>query len=657
MSTPCRFLFSDADADLIDRTELKIQDLPLTDDWPQGMVLRCKTSNNARIMVRPFAECKMRFLVEPSAPGILPKPEDVVLDESNYLKWKVIGVLILELEPSAIDSLAPLAPDLLVKPNRFWLGPVTIPKEFLLDSLTQKDRLERIPLRGKKVVVSENDPAKELRWQQHAIADFLAGIYEPLIRFDDAIRMPMPLMGFNPAENIHEMKVFAAKAAAPQDALDNEWDPGQTRLQRKEARRLAGHPRNGAVPARLVYQELRSNMVPAATDGAKAIRDDITTPAAGPRVFYPIRFTRTLQAIDNCSLHFPEQTVIFNSGGDIELRRQRLPAHGILWVDGNFYTNFSAGTTIRLEGFMSWLPGSIDVWKLEGERAPVSMTTGPGVQHILVRLPMSMAMLEDRTRPFGDFLGCTYLSMRRTVRSWIDNRIAGGRMNNDVETTLRPTRDLLDAIDGLRSRSVACNLPDPSGSPDVEAEKLLPILELFFDGPCPQHPIPGVPTPSDAIILTRGRAAYWLWQSGHGVLKDPRTVRNFSDNDMGRGGPGAIVSLELGSYHCNIPPPADAGDAYVDQVIGVMTAGLTPGAITQLWRNLDEYRVLIDRRTPGMKTSGHSPVFVEYTREGGQVTGLRLIDQSGRSDYDVTGVSPNRRIAFTKVWVAANWME
>ena len=672
MREPCRFLFSDADAALIERVDpptLTIEDLPITHDWQMGMRIRFKTAQNARIMVRPLIECKMLFIVDQSAPGNLPDPTDVVMDDTNYRKWKVLGTLLLNFQPTANTTLDARAPRLIVKPNRLWLGPVTIPKEFLFDSLTQDTRLFRSPLKGGSV---RADRAESL-WQKHAISDFLAGRYLPLVQFDsddpakdDAIRMPMPLVGFNANENVHEIQVFAAKAANPDDAPDENWDPGKTPEAREVARLSPAHPRNGVVPARLVYQELASSMVPAATSEAQLIRDVIAPPPVEPRSFYAIRFTRPWEPIANTSLHFPQQMVIFKSPAEVELRRQRLPAHGVLWVDGNFYNNFSTGTKISVEGYMRWLerkdePNQTDeVWKRKGEQNPVEMTTGP-VQHIVLRLPMTMAMFADSNTPWGAFNGCTYLSMRRTVRALIDNRITGGRLNFGVMKTTQVTRDLFAGCAGVRASSVANYKPDPKGNPNEEAPKLLVLLNAMFDSDCVQHDIPGVPRPENAIVLKLGRAAYFLWQSGDPFLKDPRHVRNFSDRDIGRGGPGAAVMLGLAEYHCNIPPSGESDSAYIDRMVGAMIDGLTPGATTQLWREIADFPILIDRtRELGKEVaSGHSPIFVRYMRESGRNTGLVIIDQGGLDErsYNVVGSPPNRRFFDGKVWIAANWTE
>ena len=683
MPATCRFLFSDDDAERIIPTELQVADLPLSDPWPQGMRLRFKTTQNARVMVRPLTQCNMRFVVDPNAPGILPTPDKVILTpestrDANYNTWKVVGMLVLELM-IASKTLRTLAPTLLVKPNRIWLGPVTISKDFLFDSLIKKGKLPRDPVDTLKPT---DDPAKELEWQQHAISQFLAGVYDPTVTFNDALRVDMPLIGFNAADGIHELKIFAANAAKPEDAEDEEWDPGQSEEARDEARLLPAHPRNGVIPARLVYQELRTHMVPAATDAAKAIRDLVVepAPAPAPRAFFPIRFTRTWNPPAahpyDTSIYFPQQEVVFRNPALAELRRQRLPAHGILWVDGHFFTNFSLGTTIELEGGMRWLPWSADVWRRKGELTPVPMSTGPDVQHIVVRLPMSKAMLEDDSRPRGDSeTACTYFSMRRSVRAWIDNRIAGGRLSKEVNekvdhrgdvgkvTTPSETRALF-ANTGIGASRVSNNSPSTSMSAADGVRELTPILITLFSDDCVQHPIPDTEPPPDAEIWPQGRAAAYLWQSAQETMKDAKLVRNFSDDHIGRGGPGAIVMLGLAEYHCDELPPEDSSEdtQYMDEIVGIMTnGGLNPGATTQLWRNINFYRGMLDRTTevptpPG--PLGHSPVFARYIRNtGGSITGMRIIDQGREDTYGVLGTPPNRQFVDGLVWIAANWTE
>lgn len=629
-------------------------------------------------MVRPLITCNMRFVVDPNAPGILPKPEEVVLDDAHYNQWKVVGTLVLELV-IATKTLSTLGRNLLVKPNRIWFGSVTIQKEFLFESLTQAERLARDPVGA---VRYSSDPVKELRWKQHAISRFLAGVYDATVVVhptdpakDDALRMPMPLVGFNSTNNVHELKVFAANAAKPEDAPDAEWDPGMTPEQRAEARLAPAHPRNGVIPARLVYQELRNNMLPTGNAEAKAVRDRVVepAPAPAPRAFYPIQFTRTWKVPAtnpyDTSIYFPQQQVVFRSGANIELRRQPIPAHGIVWVEGNFFTNFNVGTTIELDGGMRWLPWSADVFLRKGEQTPVPMSAGPAVQHIVVRLPMSKAMLEDDDRPPGDReTACTFFSMRRTMRAWIDNRICGGRLSKEVNDKLPNRHNVktpsetraLFANTGIAASSVANNRPDTTMNAGDGVRLLTPLFITLFPNDCTQHPIPGVDPPANAEIWPQGRAAVYLWQSAQEVLKSPQIVRNFSDDDMGRGGPGAIVMLGLAEYHCNELPPADSSSdtQYIDELVGIMmNGGLNPGATTQLWRDIDFYRDMIVRTTTAAGPDGHSPVFARYNPQTGSLTGMRIIDQVGERTYGVIGTPPTREFVDGLVWIAANWTE
>ncbi len=678
---PCRFLFTDDDAALITASTLQVEDLPLTDDWPLGLKLRFKTTNNARVMVRPLVVCNMRFVADANAPGILPKPDEVAIDDEHYNQWKVVGSLLLEL-PLATKTLSTLAPNLLVKPNRIWLGPVTITKEFLFDSLIKKNRLARDPVDD---IFASDDPIKELKWQQHAISKFLAGVYEPTVALhptdptkDDAVRMPMPLVNFNAATSTHELKIFAANAAKPEDAHDDDWDPGLTRQERETLRLEPAHPRNGVIPARVVYQELRTNMVPTATAEAKVIRDRVVEPAPppAPRAFYPIRFTRSWNPPAanpyDTSIYFPRQEIVFTNPTGAELRRQQLPAHGVLWVDGNFFTNFNVGTRISVDGGddMRWLPWSADVFMHKGVKTAVPMTNGATPQHIVVRLPMSIAMLEDKSRPLGDPReACTFFSMRRTVRAWLDNRICGGRLSKEVNDNLRkpnsavtrPETKALFAGTGIRASSVAKNMPDTSMNPADGVRALTPLLVTLFPEDCTQHPIPGVDPPANVLVWPKGRAISYLWQSAQKELKDPTTIRNYSDRDIGRGGAGAIVMLGLGEYHCNESQNSSSDAQFTDQLVGIMMDGnLKPGATTQLWRDWAFYRAIIDRRTGEVNEparAGHSPIFARYDPETQPFLGISKIDQGGQKSLSVEGVPPGRHISDALVWFAANWTE
>ena len=389
--------------------------------------------------------------------------------------------------------------------------------------------------------------------------------------------------------------------------------------------------------------------------------------------FFPIQFTRTCEPIANCSVFFPRQTVNLRTPPAV-VQQEQLPAHGIVYVrqepppigqplpDPPLVEMWLSG------GTMKWLMGGGTSWRQPATTAPLPISlTGLAVPHVSVRLPMKEAMFSDTTRPAPKGMACTYLSLRRTVRALIDNRIAGGRLNFGVNVTGTTTRGLLrTAFAGTPATvsGVADNAPNPLGDPNVLGADLEPYLRAFFPNNAPQVNIPGAP--GAPTVYDEGRMVYRLWQSILEAFQDNQTKRNFADQYIGRGGPGAAASVNLVTLHFD--PVRNAGetdDAYFDRIVTLMV-GLEPGALLQFWRRDSDYLNIKNRSVPGnppaIQSYGHSPVFVEYDRNNaGDIIGLIIIDQYGESTSPVAGAAGQRRIqwhdADQAIWIAANWTE
>ena len=126
----------------------------------------------------------------------------------------------------------------------------------------------------------------------------------------------------------------------------------------------------------------------------------------------------------------------------------------------------------------------------------------------------------------------TYMSLRRTVRALVDNRIAGGRLNFGVASTSALTRGIIHrAWLGTPASAgiVADNQPPVTTNVGQESDavKLIPVLEAFFPGNAQQYPFAGMP--ANPVILTRGRMLHDLWQSRLDEMSAPSHRANFSD--------------------------------------------------------------------------------------------------------------------------------
>jgi len=302
-------------------------------------------------------------------------------------------------------------------------------------------------------------------------------------------------------------------------------------------------------------------------------------------------------------------------------------------------------------------------------------------------------LVEPRFAPGG--AACTYMSMRRSVRALVNNRIAGGRLNFGPTVTTKPTRKLIEdawtlervrrpflrargefAVDkGVRRRTVTsaslltANEPDPDADPG-RASWLKPMLRAFFPLDAPAITIDGNQERKE--VLSLGAVAYAVWQSDTIAFQDADVKRNFSD--AGRGGPGALVLTGLASgYHLDperIASPPEADPVYFGRIVAGMLARLEPGAVLQFWALDTDFEAIKARTLVGGKLPppdnvhyGHSPVFLRYP-SGVEPAGIRIIDQTGeRHCPTVAAPDGSDRLDWTgigrleQIWIAANWAE
>jgi hypothetical protein len=673
MPNTVRFLFTGTALQKVIANSVQVEDIEpggaATDPPVGSMRLRFRQSDPAGASICPLLPGTMQFLADAAAPGVIPDPDTGPFTAGDVAGWKTRGRILVTVADAVANEIENFAPQLPVKPNRIWYGPVELPPEFFFQTLTAGLRKATIPTATGAVRTTAAN------WSQHAIAAFLSGQYAPVLESaadaaqDDRVRFVMPTVVVGPAGDA-ELTITVARAQKPQDAPDETFDDpvpippiGRTD---------PTHPRNGLIPAREVYRHMRPHMV--ADVAAVALMDAMLAVWPDAPRFFPIRFTRTWELIPNCSAFFPRHTVNVRTAPAV-VRQERLPAHGVVYVR---QAPAPAGqpapaaplVEVWLTGTMKWLLGGGTSWRDPGRTAQVPIDLAAVAEpHISVRLPMSDAMLSDTSRPDPGGMACTYLSLRRTVRALIDNRIAGGRLNFGIGVTAATTRGIIRrAFAGTPASvgAVADNAPDPFGDVDAMALTLEPLLRAFFPDPTPQAPIPGAP--ANPTVFAEGATTYRLWQSILSAFQDDVTKRNFADDFIGRGAPGAMGALNLAAAHLDpVQNAAEADAAFFDRIVGAILAGLQPGALLQFWHDKRDFVDIKNRAVAGgdpvnLHSYGHSPIFVRYEQtNAGVVTGLRIIDQFGESSCPVTGAPGNRRIQWhgdnQAIWTSANWTE
>lgn len=668
-----RFLFSDSDCARIDPATIATQDAPLAATpadnaiYPQSLQIgfRLNAGETTPPQVRALFPGAISFLPDPSAPGATPEPGDVA--EAAYPNWKTKGTLLLSLcKPKDAKGFRDQFGAIEVLPTLVWYQGIVVTKEFLFTTL-----VNHIPRND--VCQSADLPAvgaSNSNWSKHAISGFLKGRYRPKLTIgataaEDAVTKPMPAVADDGSGNFN-LVISCASRGRPQDGPTRDLDAQTTTLNRDEPQ----HPANGAIPARHVYRLARSHLIGGAAGNSVADKMLASWPQATR--YFVVRCTRTWRVEDNASVHFPQQVIRTTEHGTANsLGAQRLPLHGVFYLPQTPANPEPSAPHIdvTIDGGMRWLDGNqTHAWRQKAAMDPVTFDfsqLGGAAGHLQLRLPMSQAILKEQ--PFDSPAGplCTYLSMRRSLRALIDNRITGGRLNYGRGTTSRVTRSVIDAAwqaagVTLRSQTVANNRPpvSPANIGSAARGQLLPIWEVFFPGNAPQVAAGG----NGNVVHSLGQVAYEVWQSNPSVFRAQNTRNNYPENVIGRGAAGALVVTGLASDYA-VEELMQAGDtsenAYFDRIVGEMLAGLETGAALQFWNLRSDFDNLRARTvTGGINEYGHSPIFREDMNPG---PGIRVIDQFGIQNCQAQGPTGNRRLQWAgrnqEIWVAAEWDE
>jgi hypothetical protein len=676
------FMFAAVDHALIDATTLQVEDVPNSAapqagaPYPQSLRLRFKVHDAARPpRVLPLAPGHLRFrAASPPAP-----PEPAAAVPANYLTFPTVGRLMLTvLDTKKVPAGARMEEisGLPVVPGALWFSPVQLPPDFLFTSL---------PLLPSTIVPKGAPAVKPTapNWLNHAVSGFLKGLVSPVVGVgptpadDDAAKIAAwPTVVVTAATREVELIVTAASTLPPFDGEPKDFELPQA----VEADDPA-HPGFGAIPARHVYRSLRSSsaggMIGAATGSPIADRilsapstADLTSPG-----YRAVRFTRIWKPERDCSVHFPSQVVHVRreSATGAEFAKQRLPCHGILFLGlseaqrllGSTFAFSLENAGGKPEHELLWLTGEpAEAWRDPASGDAVSydlqQTASP---HIIARRRMGIETIYDRReRPTGD--GCTAFSMRRSVRALVNNRIAGGRLNFEVffvggrggtvgknkPSTRRLVRDALGA--GAAAANVLDGQPDVNLLQGAIAAKLLVVFERLFPDPV-QLPTAG------AGAWPLGKVAYYVWQSGVDLFKDPAARGNFADDWLGGGGAGALVATGLAADYAVNPgqtvvrTTGESDASFRARIVAAMRSGaVQPGAALQFWSNESDLKKIRNRTASG-PISGHSPMFLRP-----EPNGMTVLDQGGDNVCSVGGEGYLEWHAYKPdIWIAANWLE
>ena len=669
-----RFLFSKDDAAQVDPETIVVQDAPYAASpvagkpYPQSMDITFSLASDKKVapQVRPLFPGTITFLADDSALGEIPEPSDVALTDQAYARWKTRGTLMVTIcRPGDLAAFRDHFGGVEVVPTIVWYRGIVLTKEFLFTTLL-KD-LDRVNVC--KRADGDAVPSKHADWPKHAISGFLKGRYRPNLSLgataeEDDVTKPMPIVA-DTGSGLFRLIVSCAARGCPQDARQAELDDLAPSIDHEDP----AHPANGAIPARHVYRLARRHLIDGSDRNvaAKAILAD--WPSA-PR-YFTIRCTRTWRIQENVSIHFPQQRMVVK-GHEAKtlLADQRLPIHGVFYLaqPPGIPPPSEPHIDVSFHGDMRWINGKEPhVWRKKAKNDSLEIDfSEPAANpaHIQLRLPMSSAIVKEPFDAPGGAI-CTYLSMRRSLRALIDNRITGGRLNFGRGRTSRATSALIDDAwsatgSELRSRVVANNHPPilvtVQAAGTAARGQLLPIWEVFFPEKATQVEAEG----NGSVQHTLGRVVYEIWQSNPDPARNLDSRNNYPDEVVGRGAPGALVVCGLATAYAvdGLESANDSDEtAYLDRLANEIVTALQTGAVLQFWNQRTDFDGLRAREVR-VASYGHSLI---YRRNLAEKAGIQVIDQGGTGDCLKSGPQSNQRIEWLgkaqDIWIAANWDE
>jgi hypothetical protein len=267
-----RFPIDWADQDRITLSTIQVEDAPggpnaLPVAQSLGLKFRIGDPAAGPPQLRPFFPGRMVFIPDPGDSRIQPTAAQV--DFAQWSTWRTAGtLLVIHVIDKAERDLKNLAPSgLLVAPNMVWYAKIHLTRDFLQTTLAAHK--QKIP--GLEVSPFSPD------WIKHAVAGFLRGTFLPELRLgatasdDDATKLPMPVLDMT-AQGDVALDISMARGQSPRDALDGAFDTFAGGLPSADPR----HPRNGLIPARLVFRFLEDKII----DGALGVTvaDDLIQP-------------------------------------------------------------------------------------------------------------------------------------------------------------------------------------------------------------------------------------------------------------------------------------------------------------------------------------------------------------------------------------------
>ncbi|WP_438019879.1 hypothetical protein WMF18_12775 [Sorangium sp. So ce315] len=656
-----RFFLSAADQARVDPASVTVGDVPpgvVPDGYlyaPQALQINFRIKDPAAGAPRllPLFPGAVRWLAEPGTPGDLPEPAAVDVTPAGVATWRTLGTLQVKVTQAAVEAgIREHGPGLEVQPNIAWYAPVQLSEQFLLTTLV--GGLAKANIKSASAVIR---PANA-EWPKHAISRFLQGVYTPELRLgataaaDDVVAHAMPTVVMA-ADGAVTLTISIARTQPPQDGDAAQLDVLAPGLDRQHPL----HPINGRMPARHAYRMLRPHLLGAAA--ADPLADLVLAPWPQARRYFAIKFTRTWQDVPNFSVLFPSRSAVILVEPAFS-HTLEIPAHGVVYVPQNPAEDVGAEPPMQLFTVngppSTWMAGRPDAWRVRSATTPIPLATAFATQ-VILRRPLREEILADPVFPAPGGMRCTYMSLRRATRAFVDHRLTGGRLTHERASTSSVTTGLMTAAwDAAHAALLTNNRPLPEASPG-KARDLEKIWRKVFPDTVPAWDVDGTGSLDRAVEFDGGQMMYALWQTIESVLAANGTKRNFSNDHVGCGASGAIVAVGLAADYLVKPPHDNPDPAVLDANVADMLSVPTPGCVLQFWKRRDDYQRERERNGPPVDY-GHSPIFRTFMPPGpgGAPTGIIVVDQfGGNSQCPFVGGRIKWGAHEQEIWIAAQW--
>lgn len=299
MTDYLRFLFTPADRDRIDPASIQVDITPFdpapanaSARWPESLRIRFRVQDpaNGAPQLRMIFPGKVRHLPDALTAGqALPTPTTINftgtnVEEISFNNWPNQGSVRVQASPR--DIINDLTSDnkltgIGLPPLNSWFGPVEITRDFINDTVLNGVEKQPITITNTTSNTEEQIISTDPRWHAHAVTNFYAGLYEPVLRphqpasgvaedrnLDDVIRFPMPRVVMNASTGQVDLTItLAARRSLP----ERREFPGSNPFSVDEDH--PSHPNLEAIPTRYFFQQERTDLIGA--DAGNAVADAI----------------------------------------------------------------------------------------------------------------------------------------------------------------------------------------------------------------------------------------------------------------------------------------------------------------------------------------------------------------------------------------------